>query len=96
MIEDIKERGAQACGSGCGPRTGPAAMCSMANCAGMMGKPSGLLLVLAGAVLIAVGVLIFVEPAIIAWLAGAASVMAGVALLVMAGFVRRLRTRPPD
>jgi len=95
MIEDTRQRGAQACGTGSGPCPGPAAMCSMANCAGMMGKPSGLLLVLAGAVLVAVGVLIFVEPAILAWLAGAASVLAGIALLMMAGFFRRLRVRPP-
>jgi hypothetical protein len=71
-------------------------MCSMAAFAGMMGRPpAAVLLALPGAVLIAVGVLIFVEPATLAWLAGAASVLAGVALLVMGGFVRRLRARPP-
>lgn len=97
MIEDTRQRGAQACGPGCGPRTGPMPTCSMAACAGMMGKlRTGLLLALPGAVLIAAGVSIILEPAILAWLAGAASVLAGVALLVMAGFVRRLRARPPD
>lgn len=71
------------------------AMCPMATmCKGVMEKrPSGLLLMLPGAVLIVVGVLIFLEPRILAWLMGAVSVLLGIMLLMMAHFILRLRSR---
>ena len=94
MIEDTKQRGAEACGSGCGPRQGPTAMCSMAACAGMMKKrPTGYSAMVAGILLIIVGALIFVEPRILVWLAGAALVFIGVMLLMMTRFIRRLGER---
>jgi multidrug transporter EmrE-like cation transporter len=71
-----------------------ASMCNETMCKAMMTKrPSGLLLSLAGAALIAVGVLIFVEPRSLVWLAGTASVLAGVMLLAMASFMRRMGAR---
>ena len=56
------------------PRPTPMAMCPMATmCKGMMEKPpSGFFVMLAGAVLIALGMLIFFEPRIIIWLIGGA------------------------
>lgn len=93
MVEDTKQR--ETCGCGSGPRPDAASMGSMAErCMGMAGKPhSGFLLMLPGAVLIAAGVLVLVEPAVLAWLAGGASVLAGLMLIVMAGFFRRLGGR---
>jgi hypothetical protein len=74
------------------PGQTPMAMCPMATmCKGMMEKPpSGFLVMLAGAVLIVLGLLIFVEPRIVVWLVGSALVLFGVALLMMANFLRRL------
>jgi len=69
----------------------PMPMCPMAEmCKGMMRKPfSGVMLILPGLVLIALGVLIVVEPRILAWIIAAAFVLIGVMMLAMAGFVRR-------
>ena len=91
MVEDIMQQGADPSGSGSVRPPTPAAMCSTAAmCKRMMDKPpSGLLLMLPGAVLIAVGVLIFVEPAILVWLVIAGTVLLGIALLMMAYFIRR-------
>lgn len=74
------------------PSRGVMAMCPMANlCAGMMKKrPSGLLLMTPGALLIVLGVLIFIEPKILVWLMAAASVLLGVMLLVMASFIYKI------
>ncbi len=61
----------------------------------MMGKrPSALLIVLVGILLIALGVLFVFQPQALAWLAAAAVALVGVMLLVMAGFLRRAGTRP--
>jgi hypothetical protein len=67
-------------------------MCPMAKmCAGMMSKrPSGFLLMLPGVLLIVVGALIVIEPRILVWLMATASVLLGILLLVMAGFIRRM------
>jgi hypothetical protein len=74
------------------PSQGPMAMCPMAKmCAGMMGKrPSGVLLMLPGVLLIGVGALIVIEPIILIWLMAAASVLMGIMLLAIAGFVRKI------
>ncbi len=90
MFEDFVQRGADP--EGVRRRASPMAMCPMAKiCKAMMNKPpSGLLAMLAGAVLIAVGMLIFVEPQTLVWMVGAAFVVFGVMLLVMATFIRRL------
>ncbi|MDX1486983.1 MAG: hypothetical protein R3268_02200 [Acidiferrobacterales bacterium] len=74
------------------PPEAPMAMCPMAKmCIGMMGKrPSGLLLMLPGVVLIVVGVLIIIEPKILVWLIAAASVLVGIMLLMMASSIRKI------
>jgi len=71
------------------------AMCPMAKmCEGMMKKRStGYSAMVAGILLIIVGALIIVEPRILVWLAGAALVLIGVILLMMARFIRRLGAR---
>ena len=96
MVEDTMQQGAEP--GGVQPRASPMAMCPMAKmCKGMMKKPpSGLSAMLAGAVLIAVGMLIFVEPRILVWIVGAAFVLFGTMLLIMATFIRRLGVQLRD
>jgi len=66
-------------------------------CGRMMGKRvSGLVLAVPGVLLIIVGALIVIEPAILVWLLAAGSVLMGLMLLTMAGFVRRLGARPRE
>jgi uncharacterized membrane protein HdeD (DUF308 family) len=74
------------------PPGGAMAMCPMARmCAGITQKrPSGLLLMLPGVVLIVVGVLIAIEPRILVWLMATASVLLGIMLLMMASFIRKV------
>lgn len=74
----------------------PSAKCSMPkNCMGMSGKRrSGLLLVLPGVLLIALGALIVIEPQFLVWLLAAGSVFLGILLLLMAGFIRRMGGQP--
>lgn len=69
---------------------------SMAQtCMGMMGKrPSGLLLMLPGVLLIALGPLIVIKPQILVWLLAVGSVLLGTMLLLMAGFMRRMGAQP--
>lgn len=95
MFEDITRQEAVPMRPGVSSRPTPMAMCPMAKmCSGMMEKPpSGLLLLLPGSVLIAAGVLTFVEPRILIWLVGTATILMGIMLLVMAAFVRRLGRR---
>lgn len=66
-------------------------LCPMAKmCTGMMEKrPSGVLLMVPGFALIGVGVLIAIQPAVLAWLVAAASLALGGMLLVIAVFIRR-------
>lgn len=52
--------------------------------------PSGFLAVLPGAVLIVLGMLIFVEPKVLVWLVGAGFILLGVVLLMMGNFLRKL------
>jgi hypothetical protein len=74
------------------------ACCSMSRmCLGMMGKRrSGLLLMLPGILLIAVGALIVIEPQLLVWLLAAGSVFLGIMLLLMAGLVRGMGARPRE
>ena len=71
-------------------------MCPMARmCGRMMEKPrSGSFLMLPGALLIALGVLILIEPRIVVWLAAGVAILIGVMFFVMARFIGRLR-KPP-
>jgi uncharacterized membrane protein HdeD (DUF308 family) len=63
-------------------------------CAGMMKKPpSGSAAMVAGIALIVLGALVFVQPNILVWLAGAALVLMGIMLLMMARFIRRFGVR---
>jgi len=92
------EREAKAPGFGCMPPAGPGGMHQMAKmCGRMMGKRvSGLVLAVPGVLLIIVGALIVIEPGILVWLLAAGSVLMGLMLLTMAGFVRRMRARPRE
>ncbi|HSD42753.1 MAG TPA: hypothetical protein VLD36_12910 [Burkholderiales bacterium] len=93
MIENTTERAAGQKSPGVTPRASPMAMCPMARmCARMMEKPhSGSLLMLPGALLIALGVLIFLEPRIVVWLVGIVAVLMGIMFFMMARFIGRLR-----
>jgi hypothetical protein len=67
-------------------------------CKGMAsgGPMSGIALVIPALVLIGMGVLIIVEPRILAWIIAAFFVLMGIGMLFMANFVRRLgANRPP-
>jgi len=77
------------------PRPVPMAMCPMATMCGRMMErpPSGFLLMLPGSLLIIAGVLIFVEPRILVWLAATVSVLFGIMMLVMANLIRRFGVR---
>lgn len=92
MVQNTAQQTAEPTPPGSWPRTSAMVMCPMATmCKGMMKKsPFGLAVMLAGAVLIAVGVLIVLEPQILVWLMGPAFVILGIMLLMMAKFVRRL------
>jgi hypothetical protein len=64
------------------------------TCKGMMNKPlSGLVIWAPGIAFIALGVLIVIWPSVLAWLVAAAFILAGGALLMMAGFMRRVGVR---
>ena len=75
--------------------TKPMPMCPMAEtCKSMVEKPfSGMLLMLPGLVLVAIGMLIVIWPVILLWLVAAACVLSGVAMLVMVTFIRRIGSR---
>ena len=96
MTQDTAKQRAEPGTAGNGPCNCGTAMDSMPRkCMGMMGKRFPVLLfVLAGAVLIGLGALIVYEPRTIIWLLAAATAFVGVMLLLMAGFMRRLRARP--
>lgn len=78
------------------PRADPMAMCPMAKmCERMMDKPhSGALLMLPGALLILLGVLIFIQPLVVVWLVGGLAIVAGVLFFAMARFIGKLH-KPP-
>ena len=73
----------------------PMPMCPMAGmCKGMMEKPfSGFFMIIPGIVFIVLGVLIIIEPKILAWFVAAVCVLIGVMMLVMASFIRRIGGR---
>lgn len=98
MVDDATQREADPRRSSIRSRPTPMAMCPMATmCRGMAEKPpSGVLLMLPGSVLVATGVLTFIEPGILIWLVGTATVLMGIMLLMMGAFVRRLGRRLVD
>lgn len=73
----------------------PMPMCPMAkSCRAMIERPHfGLMMVIPGLVLIALGISVVVWPFILPWLVAAACVMAGGAMLLMAEFVRGMGAR---
>lgn len=73
----------------------PMAMCPMAEtCKGMMEKPLfGLVMLIPGMTFIALGILIFVWPSVLAWLVAAACILIGGAMLVMVSLMRRIGSR---
>lgn len=75
--------------------TAPMAMCPMAaTCKGMMAKPrSGLMLMIPGFVSIILGVAVLIEPQILAWLVAIALIVMGIAMLMMANFMRKMGQR---
>lgn len=70
-------------------------MCPMAEtCKGMMEKPlSGFVLIVPALVLIALGVVVVVEPRILVWLVAIALVVMGIAMLVLAKLMRKVAER---
>jgi len=95
MIEDAGRQRMEAGETGATPPQGPMAMCPMATmCEGMMKKPpTGSAALVAGVALIFLGALVFVQPTILVWLAGAALVLMGIMLLMMARLIRRFGVR---
>ena len=70
----------------------PMTMCPMAEtCKGMMEKPRfGFMFMIPGFVLIVLGVAVLLEPKILAWLVAIALIFMGIAMLMMAGFMRKI------
>lgn len=70
----------------------PMPMCPMAEtCKGMMEKPfSGLVMTVPGILFVVLGVLIIIEPKILAWIAAVACVLIGIMMLVMGSVIRRI------
>lgn len=67
-------------------------MCPMSMmCKGMMEKPgSRFLLMIPGVVLVMVGVLIIIKPAVLVWLIACISIIFGIMMLVFASFMNRM------
>ncbi len=72
-------------------KTMPMPMCPMAGmCKGMMEKQgSSFVLLILGVVFIILGVVILIEPHILLWLVALALIVMGVAMLMIARFIRR-------
>jgi hypothetical protein len=98
MAEDIMQQGAEQKWRGVAPRPNVMAMCPMAKmCSRMMERrPSDFLLMLPGALMIVLGVFIFLEPRIIVWLVGIVAVLLGIMLLMAPQFIRRLGVHARD
>ena len=66
--------------------------CPMAQtCRGMMEKPfSGFMIVIPGLFLIVLGVVVLIEPRTLVWLMAAVFVVLGIAMLMLARFMRKI------
>lgn len=73
----------------------PMSMCPMADtCKGMMEKPlSGFVAMIPGIVLIILGVMVIIEPRILVWLVAIALITMGIAMLMLAKFMRKIGER---
>jgi len=67
-------------------------ICPMAEtCKGMMEKPfSGFMIVIPGLFLIVLGVVVLIEPRTLVWLMAAVFVVLGIAMLMLARFMRKI------
>lgn len=77
------------------PETTPMPMCPMAEtCKGVMEKPlSRSMTIVPGIVFILLGVLIIVEPRILAWIIALGFILLGVVMMMAANFIRKIGTR---
>lgn len=73
----------------------PMPMCPMAEtCKGMMERPgSGFWMIIPGLVFIALGVIIVIYPEVLAWLVAITLIAMGLAMVMMANFMRRIGSR---
>lgn len=73
----------------------PMPMCPMAEtCKGMMEKPlSGFTMIVPGIVLILLGVAVIIEPRILVWLVAVAFIVMGLAMMMLARFMRSIGER---
>jgi hypothetical protein len=81
-----------------GPGSEFMSTCPMAKaCKGMAsgGPMSGIALVIPALLLIGMGVLIVVEPRVLAWIIAAFFVLMGIGMLFMANFIRRIGANRP-
>ena len=70
-------------------------MCPMAEtCRGMMQKPrSGFALIVPALLFIILGVAVVIEPRILVWLVAIALIVMGIAMLMLAKFMRKIGER---
>lgn len=73
----------------------PMPMCPMAEtCKGLMEKPSiGFMVIVPGIALIILGMAVIIEPLILVWLVATAFIVIGIAMLMLAVFMRRIGGR---
>ncbi len=87
MVQDTMQQPAERTVTAINPRPPVVAMCPMAKmCKGVVQKQR---FMLPGVVLILAGVLIFLEPRILVWLTGTASILLGSIFLMVGNLMRR-------
>ena len=93
MIQNASKHGREFTASETKSSESTMGMCPMGKmCMGMVRKPSsGWFLMLPGFLLIILGVLIIAEPRILVWFIAAAAILFGIMMLMMAGFIRKMR-----
>lgn len=92
MIQNASKHGMEFTASETKSSESTMGMCPMGKmCMGMMKKLSySWFLMLPGILLILLGVLIVVEPRILVWFIAAATILFGIMMLMMAGFIRKI------
>ena len=75
----------------------PMPMCPMAGiCRGIAQKPgAGLVLLVPGVLLVALGIVILVEPRVLVWIVALALIFMGIALVLLGRMMRRLVSQLP-
>jgi uncharacterized membrane protein HdeD (DUF308 family) len=76
----------------------PMTMCPMASmCRGMSQKPPSMALTMTpGLVLILIGIVVLIEPKVLAWLVVLVTIIMGVFLLMVAAWIHRMTARFRD